>query len=181
LEKISSNVYVETGFRGSNDGFIVTTEGIVMIDSPQFAVDALNWRDMVVKYGEVKYIINTEPHIDHVFGSFYFKGTVIGHEGIRQTLLAADSEQVKQSRKGTEDYTMMNGWHFRPPTITFSRDLTLYIGKHTFKLINMPGHTPYQTAIFIPEEKVVFTSDNLVYKTPPFMTEACSAPHLVKG
>ena len=30
----------------------------------------------------------------------------------------------------------------------------------------MPGHTPYQTAVFIPEEKTVFTSDNVVGNMP---------------
>jgi cyclase len=40
--------------------------------------------------------------------------------------------------------------------------MTLYFGKHTFHLIHTPGHTPGVTAVYIPEEKVVFTGDNVV-------------------
>jgi cyclase len=50
--------------------------------------------------------------------------------------------------------------------------MTLYVGDHTFRLINFPGHTPYQTAVFIPEEKVIFTSDNIFYKVPAWLQQA---------
>jgi len=35
MQKITSNVYAETGFTGYNPGFVVTKEGVVMIDTPQ--------------------------------------------------------------------------------------------------------------------------------------------------
>ena len=34
MQRISENVYAETGFRGCNPGFVVTSEGVVMIDTP---------------------------------------------------------------------------------------------------------------------------------------------------
>ena len=46
------------------------------------------------------------------------------------------------------------------------------MGSHSFQLINLPGHTAGQTAVFIPEEKVVFTGDNVNYKCPVFLHEA---------
>lgn len=61
MEKISDNVYVETGFEGCNVGFVVTGEGVVMIDTPQIPTDAIDWRDEIKKYGPVRYLINTEP------------------------------------------------------------------------------------------------------------------------
>ncbi len=172
MQKISQNVYVETGFRGSNDGLVETSEGLVLIDTPQFPTDAIKWRETVAKHGEVRYIIITEPHLDHFNGAFCLKGTVVGHEGTRQTIMATDPNQTREGMKGTEDYALMDGFAFRPPTITFNDEMTLYVGKHTFKLINMPGHTPYQAAVFIPEEKVMFTSDNVVYKVPPWLMQA---------
>ena len=35
MQKITSNVYAETGFTGCNPGFVVTKEGVVLIDTPQ--------------------------------------------------------------------------------------------------------------------------------------------------
>jgi cyclase len=70
------------------------------------------------------------------------------------------------------DYELMRRFYFRPPTVTFSKEMTLYAGDHTFRLINLPGHTPYQIAVFIPEEKVIFTADNIFNKVPIWMQQA---------
>jgi cyclase len=56
----------------------------------------------------------------------------------------------------------------RPPDITFSEKLTFYLGGYTFHLTHMPGHSPHQLAVYVPEEKVVFTSDNVVRGLPFF-------------
>ena len=61
-----------------------------------------------------------------------------------------------------DDLTHLERFSFRPPTITFSEQLSFYIGEHSFQLINFPGHTPFQTAVYIPEERTVFTSDNVI-------------------
>ena len=66
----------------------------------------------------------------------------------------------------------MKGYRYRPPTITLSQRLTLYLGEHTFQLIHLPGHTPYQIAVYIPEERVVFTSDNVFHKVQAFLHQA---------
>lgn len=174
MKKISKNVWAETGFRGCNPGFVVTSQGVVMIDTPQMPTDAIKWRDIIAKHGTVRYLINTEPHGDHYTGNYYFKGTVVAHEGTRQAILASNAEQIKERLKQTSptDYALMKRFRFRPPTITLTTEMTLYVGDHTFKLINLPGHTPYQVAVFIPEEKVIFTSDNVFYRVAPWLQQA---------
>jgi glyoxylase-like metal-dependent hydrolase (beta-lactamase superfamily II) len=176
LEKISNNVYAETGFRGCNPGFVVTREGVVMIDTPQMPADALGWRDVIAKHGTVRYLINTEPHGDHFTGNCFFKGTVVAHEGTRAAIMAATAnvEQVKErlAQASPELSSQLKGFSYRLPTITLSERMTLYVGDHTFQLINMPGHTPYQVAVFIPEERVVFTSDNIFCRVQAFLQQA---------
>jgi len=176
MEKISDNVYAETGFRGCNPGFVVTSEGVVMIDTPQMPADAVGWRDEIAKHGTVRYLINTEPHGDHFTGNYFFEGTVVAHEGTRQAIMAsaANVEQARERFKqaNPELAPVLEGFTYRIPTITLSQELTIYVGDHTFKLTNMPGHTPYQVAVFIPEEKVVFTSDNIFYKVQTFLQQA---------
>jgi cyclase len=174
MQKITDNVYVETGFQGSNNTFVVTSEGIVMIDTPQMPADAIKWRDEIAKYGQVRYVINSEPHGDHFTGNYFYEGTVVGHEGTREAILESSVEQLKEMtrRMAPDSLPLLEGFTYRPPTITFSQRLTFYLGKHTFQLINLPGHSPYQVAVYIPEEKVVCTSDNVVYKTQPFLRQA---------
>ena len=170
MKKITPNVYVETGFRGANCSFVTTTEGIVMIESPQMPDEAVKWRDEIAKIGMVRYLINTEPHGDHFSGNYFFQGTVVGHEGTRAAILAASVDQFKERMKTMSPASMslLGGFAFRAPTITLSERLTFYLGNHTFQLIHMPGHSPYQVAVFVPEERVVFTSDNIVRVQPYF-------------
>ena len=62
-----------------------------------------------------------------------------------------------------EPFTVPSPERYRKgiPSITFSDRMTLRLGKHTIRLILLPGHTAGQTAVYIPEEKVVFASDNV--------------------
>ena len=170
MQQITNNVYVETGFRGCNCSFVVTGEGVVMIDTPMVGTEAIKWRDEIARHGQLRYLINSEPHMDHIAGNYYFGGTVVGHEGTRAAILDAKVDELKNMLKNLspDNTTIMEGFHFRPSTITLSQRLTLYLGKHTFHLINMPGHSPYQVAIYVPEERVVFTSDNVTGGMPFF-------------
>ena len=149
MQKITDNVYVETGFGGSNNTFVVTGEGIVMIDTPQSPDDALKWRDEIARHGSVKYIINSEPHGDHFTGNFFFEGMVVAPDGVRKAILASDANQLSQQMKQmAPDATLIpDDFYYKPPVITFSQKLTLHLGDHTFELTNLPGHTPYQTAV----------------------------------
>ncbi len=176
MEKISDNVYAKTSFRGCNPGFVVTSEGVVMIDTPQMPADAIGWRDEIAKHGTVRYLINTEPHGDHFTGNHFFEGTVVAHEGVREAIVAsaANVEQVRErlTEASPELASQLEEFDYRPPSITLSERMTLYVGHHTFELINMPGHTPYQVAVFIPEERVVFTSDNIFCRVQAFLQQA---------
>jgi glyoxylase-like metal-dependent hydrolase (beta-lactamase superfamily II) len=108
-------------------------------------------------------LTNTEPHGDHFSGNFYFEGTGIAHQGTREAVLAASVDDYRERLKqmAPDSLSLLEGFWFRPPTITFTERLTLHLGKHSFQLIHFPGHSPYQIAVFIPEERVVFTSDNV--------------------
>lgn len=174
MQQVTRNVCVETRFRGCNPGFVTTKDGVVMIDTPQKPSDALHWRQEIAKHGPVRYIFNTEPHIDHWTGNAFFQAPVIAHEGVREGVLSTDPgpflERLASAAPGEQD--LLQGYQFSPPTITFCQGLTLHVGDHTFQAIAMPGHTPYQAAVLVREERVVFTSDNVFHKVQTFLHEA---------
>jgi cyclase len=172
MQQVSANAYVETGFRGCNPSFVTTKEGIVMIDSPQRPSDAMKWREQMQSKGEVKYLVNTEPHGDHVTGNFFFPGTVIAHEGTREAVAASfDLDMVKERMQALdpEGLPLLKGYSVKLPSVTFSDRLTLHLGDHTFHALHLPGHTASETAVYVPEERVVFTGDNIFYKTQLFI------------
>ncbi|MFC2007350.1 MBL fold metallo-hydrolase [Chloroflexota bacterium] len=173
MQKITDNVYVETGFAGCNTGFITTKEGVVLIDTPQLPKDAVAWREEIAKHGKIRYLINTEPHGDHISGNCFFDGTLVTHEGTRDAILActADTFRERLEQSAPDNLPLPEGLSYRPPAITLSQRMTIYLGDHTFQLTNHPGHTPYQVAVYIPEERVVFTSDNIFHKILPHLRE----------
>ena len=44
MQQVTPGVYVETGNRGCNTGFVVTKAGVAMIDTPFIPADAKKWR-----------------------------------------------------------------------------------------------------------------------------------------
>ena len=175
MQQLTKNVFVETNYKGCNASFVVTREGVVMIDSPGAPTQASQWRQEMLKRGPISYLINTEPHVDHVSGDFFFPGTLIGQEGVRQALSRPNAAKEFLGWMKTADpegFSQVNGYQVKLPDITFSKELTVYAGDHTFELYHLPGHTPSQTAIYVPQEKVLFTGDNIVYRRQPYFFES---------
>ncbi len=175
MQQVTEKVFVETGYRGCNPGFLVTSDGLVLIDSPHRPTDGMEYKKVVEKHGPVKYLINTEPHGDHVSSIFLFEATYIAHQDTRTRMKDQEFiDRVKQMlaivdpdfAPNLEDYSVPL------PEITFTDSMRLFVGEHTLNLMHLPGHTASQTAVFIPEERAVFTGDNIFHKSPTFMHEA---------
>ena len=186
IQRITPNVYVNTQFTdppygGCNYAFIATTDGVVMIDTPLRPTAAIQWRDEIAKYGEVRYILNTEYHVDHISGNYFFPGTVISHRGVREMFTAPIEKVIPYEmarvalargfdlrafiislfeKLDPAGLALAPNYQPRPPGITFNDNLTLHLGEHTFEMMHLPGHTAYQVGVYIPEEKVFFPGDN---------------------
>lgn len=201
MQQITANVYVEIekpgdydSMPGCNSSFIATSEGVVVIDPPSRPADAARWRNEIARKGDIRYIINTGYHMDHISGNYFFPGTVVSHDGVREMLFAPIEKNlaypegiklVQEASMGVRDYIlyrlkkldpenfyMAENYQLRPPTITFSERLNLYLGDHTFELIHLPGHTPYEVGIYVPQEEVIFTGDN-VTTMQPSLAQCC--------
>ncbi|MCX7911925.1 MAG: MBL fold metallo-hydrolase [Dehalococcoidales bacterium] len=173
MQQLTPHVYVENELSMCNSSLVVTDAGVVVVDTPMLPANARKVAAVAERFGRVCYVINTEPHGDHVSGNAYFGGRVIAHDGTRKAILGYKVEDFKNMlRSFAPDSPDEPDFRYRAPDITFSDRLTLYLGAHTFQLINMPGHTPYQVAVYVPEERVVFTSDNVVSGGIPFFHQA---------
>ena len=81
MKQLTSNVWVETEVRGCNFGFVTTSEGIVLVDTPHKPSTAMWLKAEIEKRGPrsctgdgssgLRYIINTEPHGDHWTGNAF--------------------------------------------------------------------------------------------------------------
>ena len=144
------------------------------IDTPQLPTRAIAMRAEAETHGPIRYLINTEHHVDHIFGNYWFKGVpVVNHQGLYDNFMdpnaALDPFAYALEAIPTDDPEAAplipdRDVYYQDPnkgTVVFTGDLTLRVGDHTFHLLHTPGHTPGQLAVHVPEERVVFTGDTI--------------------
>jgi cyclase len=184
MEPVTGNVFTTTKLRGCNPSFVTTSDGVVVVDTPQLPTKAVAMRQLAEAHGPIRYLINTEHHVDHIFGNYFFKGSgaaVVNHRALWERFMvvfpdldpfAYAYESIPgDNPRGTDldDEGAVALWpdrdeYYEDPnkgTIVFTGDLTLHVGDHTFNLLHTPGHTPGQLAVHVPEEGVVFTGDTI--------------------
>jgi cyclase len=183
MERVTPNVYTTTKLRGSNPSFVTTSDGVVVIDTPQLPTRAVAMRAEAESHGPIRYVVNTEHHVDHIFGNYWFKGAgaVVNHRELYERFMvvfpeldpyAYASEALPGDQARGTDLDDPEGlalWpdrdeYYADPnkgTIVFTGDLTLRVGDHTFHCLHTPGHTPGQLAVHVPEERVAFTGDTI--------------------
>jgi cyclase len=74
MEQVTPNVFTNTKLRGCNPSFVVTSDGVVVIDTPQLPTKAVAMRAEAERHGPIRYLINTENHVDHIYGNHWFLG-----------------------------------------------------------------------------------------------------------
>lgn len=175
MEQVTANVYTNTRIRGCNPSYVATDDGVVIIDTPQLPTRAVAMREEAESHGPIRYLINTEHHVDHIFGNYYFRGagTVVNHQGLYDNFMVVapilDPFAYAQEAIPTDDPEGAAIFpdreeYYRDPnkgSIVFTGDLTLRVGGTTFRCLHTPGHTPGQLAVHVPEEGVVFTGDTI--------------------
>ena len=175
MEQLTDSVFTETKIRGCNPSLVITSEGSVFIDTAQLITPLLEMRNFALENGPIRYLINTESHIDHIFGNHWFAGEcpVIGHEKLGETFWKIPPSFnmtpyeysldviTRQDSGSIESMPLENDYIINLPDITFSERMSFKLGKHTFQLFYTPGHSDANISVYVPEEKVVFVGDTV--------------------
>ena len=177
MEQIADNVFVETGFFGSNDSMVVTGDGILLIDSPFVPTDALRWGSFVESKGTALYLVNTDDHIDHTLGNRFLPGEIISHHETRRKLVESPPSfamiQRVLGRLDPPSLALMDHYAFRLPSVTLHDAVTLHLGGVGLELIHARGHTPNSLMAYLPEQRILFAGDNVCEGSLPTFQEAC--------
>ena len=166
FHKIKDGIYVYAPDATTTTcSFVVTQEGVVMIDSCNSPLDSRKMAAAIKKVSDkpVVFLIDTETHSDHTANHFIFSppATIINHEGAgtgmrkeydpkRAETLAAKSPEMRAA---------LDGFKMIPPHIEYKDRMTVNLGERTFELIYLKNvHSEADTAIWLPKERVLFAS-----------------------
>ncbi len=168
MQQITDSIFVETEFPGCNTSIIATGEGSVVIDTPAVPNLARGWAFEAAKYNGIRYVINGEPHTDHVAGNCWFDAPVIAAAGVREWIASLTREDLvgELSWMAPQALPLDADFYYKLPEFSVKEELVIHLGKLTLQLMVMPGHTPFNMAVYVPEEKVLFTSDNVIEGMP---------------
>ena len=177
MERVTKSVFAETRIRGCNPTYVVTSDGVVVVDTPQLPTHAVRMRQEAEARGPIRYIINTEHHVDHIFGNYYFQGTglVVSHIETYRNFMRVYSEinpyEYAKEAIPTDDPEGRDIWpdekdyfaNMNKPMLTFDGNITIRLGDKTFEIFHTPGHTPGQLAVFVPEDGVACVGDTIFH------------------
>lgn len=175
-EKVVDNVYAIVGPLGqrsadndglnANYGFVVTDQGVILIDSGASRLGAEKLAAAVAGVTDkpVRWIINTGSQDHRWLGNAYFTGK--GAETVAFERTAATqsqfAEQHMQTLKGFLG-DRLAGTVPHPAKRTLAGDeATVELGGETFVLRHTDAHFPGDAQVWLPKHNIVFTGD-LVY------------------
>src|ERR1700722_11837474 len=158
VTQIKDNVYWAQGGSGSNDGIIVASTGVIIVDTKTTPDSEKEVIAEIAKITPkaVNTAIITHSDGDHVNGLAAFPAglTIIAQENCKKEMEASAGSR----NPAPQD---------RLPTKTYDKTEQLTIDGVKLVLYHWaPGHTSGDTVVYLPDEKIVFGGDLLVTNRP---------------
>ena len=165
----------------SNAGFVVTDDGVVVIDalgSPALAREMLAEIRLVTPQ-PLRLVIVTHYHADHVYGLQVFKAAgakVLAHDAGRG-YLQADAAQLRlqASRQDLAPWVDADTHLVAADQWLTGEETRLQLGATDLVIRHVgPAHTPEDVVVFLPRQGVMFVGDLFFRGRLPFVGQADS-------
>jgi cyclase len=153
--------------RGGTIGFLLSKDGIVVIDA-QFPDTAQHLIDDLKKRttNPFRYLLNTHHHGDHTAGNIAFKGVVehvVAHEN------SLNNQKTVAEKSNSLDKQLL-------PDMTFKDDWKLKIGDETIKADYYgAGHTNGDAIYHFEKANIFHAGDLMFNKRHPFVDRSAGA------
>jgi cyclase len=164
---------------GSNAGFVIGDDGVIVIDTLGTIEAARQLLSQVRKVTSlpIKFAVNTHFHIDHVAGNQLFAdagATVVAHRNVigwihSENLKLAGPEKPDPQFKAFVDAVV-------PPKVGYEGTLSLHLGSRLVQVLSFPGHTGGDSVVLIPDARVAFAGDLFWLNIFPNMINASTRP-----
>lgn len=183
IMKIGDGVYAALGGDDNpaenNAGFIVGTNGVVVVDTFEDVAPARNLLAAIRKITDlpIRYVINTHYHLDHVGGNSVFAeagATILAHRNVRgwertENLKFFGNDPKPEKRAYVEAFVL--------PDTLYTDAVDIYLGNRLVQVRHMLGHTGGDSVVIVPSAKnyrtdIVFGGDLIWQKHIPNLIDA---------
>lgn len=164
VTEVAPGLFFQYHHQESNNAWLVTDEGVLVIDTRQHPRRAQELLAAIRKTTDkpIKWVVNTHAHGDHYFGNAVFKregATFIAHRDTAGMMKSHLPVEMKR-RQGYFRQTKFdpNEVQLILPDITFDTTATITLGGRSVELLYLgPGQNPGDTLVHFPKERVIFT------------------------
>lgn len=173
VTEVADGVYAyvqgDGGWCLNNAGLVTGANGqSLLVDTVATERRARNLRDQVLRLvpEPPRALVNTHFHGDHTFGNYLFpEAVVIAHEQTRAMMDLAGLHLT-----GLWPDVSWGDLELALPDVTYRDALTLHIGGVRAELLHLgpAAHTTDDTAVWLPEQRVLFAGDLVMSNAAPF-------------
>ena len=165
---------------GSNAGFIIGDDRVLVVDSFQDPAAALAL--LTVIRGKtrlpVRYLVNTHYHLDHVAGNGVYQAAgavILAQRNVRawertENLKFFGDRITPVQRKMVQSFVL--------PSVVYRHGIELYLGQRKVVVRVLPGHTGGDSVVVVPDADVVFTGDLFWNHSLPNLIDADTAAQI---
>jgi len=181
VKKIGEGVYAaigtDGGKAGSNAGFIIGSNGVVVVDTFEEVAPA---KDLLAEIRKVtnlpiRFVVNTHYHLDHTGGNAVFAqagATILAQRNLRGWLRTENLKffgpNPKPEQKAMVETLVL-------PDETYSDAVDIYLGTRQVQVRYMLGHTGGDSVVIVPDADVVFAGDLVWQKHLPNLIDATTS------
>lgn len=142
-------------------GYLETNCYLVWNDKEAVVFDPADHPDLILdflksKNLELKYVINTHAHFDHILGNNF----LLSNTNAELVINKYDSEFLTNPFYNLSAY-MTKPYYSKPSTVLVDDNTVLEVGGEKFICIHTPGHTPGSSCFYFENKNVIFTGDTL--------------------
>lgn len=178
IKKVGDGVYAaigaDGGKAGSNAGFIIGSNGVVVVDTFEDVVPAQNLLAEIQKLTKlpVRFVVNTHYHLDHTGGNAVFQkagAILVGQKNLRGWLRTENMKffgaNPKPEAKAQVEALVL-------PDMVYTDAIDIFLGNRAVQVRYMLGHTGGDSVVTVPDANVVFGGDLIWQKHLPNLIDA---------